>query len=56
IADSNSLEEKFSQFLDIWVEISTNETEELADIDEEEKEFSLLVDDIIHPAVDSSTK
>ncbi|KAF0524682.1 hypothetical protein F8M41_015060 [Gigaspora margarita] len=36
------------------VEISANETEELADIDkEEDKIFSLLVGDIIHPAVNS---
>ncbi|CAG8753523.1 21811_t:CDS:2, partial [Dentiscutata erythropus] len=53
IADSNSLEEEFSQFLDVWVEISANETKELADIDEEEEKFSLPVDDIIHPVVDS---
>ncbi|KAF0333054.1 hypothetical protein F8M41_017183 [Gigaspora margarita] len=55
--DSNSLKEEFSQFLDVWVEISANETEELADIDEEEvKIFSLPVGDIIHPAVNSNAK
>ncbi|KAF0446140.1 hypothetical protein F8M41_002972 [Gigaspora margarita] len=57
VVDSNSLEEEFSQFLDVWVEILANKTEKLADIDEEEDEiFFLPVGDIIHPAVDSNAK
>ncbi|KAF0525055.1 hypothetical protein F8M41_014793 [Gigaspora margarita] len=52
--EDNIINENFN---DEEVEISANETEELADIDEEEDEiFSLPVGDIIHPAVDSNTK
>ncbi|CAG8721904.1 10644_t:CDS:2, partial [Cetraspora pellucida] len=56
IADSNSLEEEFGQFLNVWVEISANETEELANIDDDDDLFSLSVGDTVHPAVDSNAK
>ncbi|KAF0433252.1 hypothetical protein F8M41_005106 [Gigaspora margarita] len=58
--ESNSLGE-FNQFLDVWVVISTKETEELTGIEyEEDEEISFLsvdsVGDIIHPAIDPNAK
>ncbi|RIB18883.1 hypothetical protein C2G38_2183367 [Gigaspora rosea] len=54
---SDSLGE-FSQFLNVWVVISAEETEELTSIEYEEDEeiFSLSVGDIIHPVIDSNAK
>ena len=56
--DSSTLEANFGQFLDVWVEILVEETEEFMGIAEEEnnKMSSLEIEDIIHPAVDSNTK
>ncbi|KAF0532298.1 hypothetical protein F8M41_011341 [Gigaspora margarita] len=52
----SSLEE-FSQFLDVWVVISAEETEELTGIDDEDNEMAFLsVGDIIHPAIDPNAK
>ncbi|KAF0534962.1 hypothetical protein F8M41_009754 [Gigaspora margarita] len=57
--ESSSLEE-FSQFLDVWVVISAEETEELTVIEEDDDEISSLsvgsVGDIIHPAINSNAK
>ncbi|RIB15393.1 hypothetical protein C2G38_2192478, partial [Gigaspora rosea] len=57
--ESSSLEE-FGQFLDVWVVISAEETEELTGIDDEDEEMSFLsvgsVGDIIHPAIDPNAK
>ncbi|RIB03410.1 hypothetical protein C2G38_2049293 [Gigaspora rosea] len=57
--ESSSLEE-FSQFLDVWVVISAEETEELTGIDDEDEEMAFLlvgsVGDIIHPAIDPNAK
>ncbi|RIB08569.1 hypothetical protein C2G38_2211342 [Gigaspora rosea] len=49
-------EPKITENIDNIVEISANETKELADINEEDEVFSLLVGDIIHLAVDSNAK
>ncbi|RIB15810.1 hypothetical protein C2G38_2039099 [Gigaspora rosea] len=57
--ESSSLEE-FGQFLDVWVVISAEETEELTGIDDEDEEMSFLsvgsVGDIIHLAIDPNAK
>ncbi|CAG8584867.1 3022_t:CDS:2, partial [Dentiscutata erythropus] len=58
--ESNSLEEEFSQFLDVWVVISVEEIKESMSIDEDKEEcFFLsvgLVDDIIYLVIDPNTK
>ncbi|CAG8752488.1 17278_t:CDS:1, partial [Cetraspora pellucida] len=43
------------QFLDVWVEISADETEEVMDIEDEDEEI-LLVNAAVHLAVDSNAK
>ncbi|CAG8646726.1 4123_t:CDS:1, partial [Gigaspora rosea] len=59
-AVESSLLEEFSQFLDVWVIISAEETKELTGIDNEYEEISFLsvgsVGDIIHPAIDPNAK
>lgn len=55
VVDSSSLETEFGEFLDVWVEIITNETEELANTENEDEEM-LEINDIVHPAVDSNAK
>ncbi|CAG8824760.1 18747_t:CDS:2, partial [Gigaspora rosea] len=49
-------QQEITENIDNIVEISANETKELADINEEDEVFSLLVGDIIHLAVDSNAK
>ncbi|KAF0488371.1 hypothetical protein F8M41_022306 [Gigaspora margarita] len=57
--ESSPLEE-FSQFLDVWVVISAEETEELTGINDEDEEMSFLsvgsVGDIIYPVIDPNAK
>ncbi|KAF0388092.1 hypothetical protein F8M41_011141 [Gigaspora margarita] len=55
VIDSSSLVTEFGGFLDVWVKIITNETEELADTENENEEI-LGINDIVHPAVDSTAK
>ncbi|CAG8724011.1 6346_t:CDS:1, partial [Cetraspora pellucida] len=56
--DSDSLQERFGEFLDIWVEISANEVEEFADTNEEDNDemISFTIEDITHLALDSAAK
>ncbi|CAG8547469.1 12265_t:CDS:2 [Cetraspora pellucida] len=55
IVDSSFLETEFSQFLDVWIEISADKTEEVMDIEDENEEI-LSVNAAVHPAVDSNAK
>ncbi|CAG8634214.1 2859_t:CDS:1, partial [Scutellospora calospora] len=57
--DSESLKEGFGEFLDMWVEISAREVEEVSDTDdtdEDDYRMPSKVNDIIHPAVDPVAK
>ncbi|CAG8799959.1 8568_t:CDS:2, partial [Cetraspora pellucida] len=59
--DNKTLEltplEEFGQFLDIWIEISKNEIDKIAQIYEDEnKMLTLEVEDIVHPATDPKSK
>ncbi|CAG8723772.1 18877_t:CDS:1, partial [Racocetra persica] len=59
IPDSDFLQEKFGEFLDIWVEISANKIEESIDANEKKKENEILssaIQDITHLAIDYSAK
>jgi len=56
--DSSALEADFGQFLDVWVEILVEETEEFTGIEEEEngEMLSSEIGNITHPAVDPNAK
>ena len=57
LPDVSSLEADFGQFLDVWVVILVEETDEFTDTEEENGEMlSSEIEDIIHPAVDSNAK
>ena len=56
VPDSSSLEANFGEFLDVWVEILVEETEEFTGIEEENEEELSEIEDIIHPAVDPNAK
>jgi hypothetical protein len=56
LSDASSLETDFDQFVDMWVEI-LDETDEFLDIEKENSEmFSLEIEDIIYPVIDSNAK
>ncbi|CAG8766154.1 22547_t:CDS:2, partial [Cetraspora pellucida] len=57
--DSESLKESFGEFLDVWIEISAREVEEVSDTDdtdEDDYRMPSKVDDIVHPAIDPVAK
>ncbi|CAG8684727.1 6651_t:CDS:1 [Dentiscutata erythropus] len=57
--DSNSLKESFGEFLDVWVEISAEEVEEVSDMDDTNKDDYRMpskVEDIVHLAIDPAAK
>jgi len=57
LPDASSLEADFGQFLDVWVEILVEETDEFTDTEEENGEMlSLEIENIIHSVVDSNAK
>ncbi|CAG8778362.1 10619_t:CDS:2, partial [Racocetra persica] len=52
LPDSDSLKERFGEFLDVWVEIAAKEVEEINERnDDDDNEILSKIENMIHPAI-----
>ncbi|CAG8647256.1 27362_t:CDS:2, partial [Racocetra persica] len=57
LPDSDSLKERFEEFLDMWVEIAAKEVEEINEKDDDDDNKMLSkIKDVIHPAINPAAK